>query len=161
VFVDNRIAAAEQHTPSPDAVIARIAQRQHGVITLAQLLAAGLSRGAITRRLAKGLLHRIHTGVYAVGHTGLSQHGRWAAAVLATGPGSALSHLSAADLRGISRFHALLVAVLPPHNAAPTAYKSTATAPSTPATSPPTKASPSLPSTAPKSTSPTPSPPTN
>jgi hypothetical protein len=68
VFVDSRIAVAEQRTPSRDAVIAKIAKRQHGVITLAQLLA--------------------------------------------TGQGSALSHLSAADLRGISRFHSSLIAVL-------------------------------------------------
>jgi predicted transcriptional regulator of viral defense system len=119
VFLDNRIPSAEKRTPSPDAVVARIARRQHGVVTLAQLLAAGLSRGAITRRLARGLLHRIHVGVYAVGHTGLSQRGRWAAAVLATGRESALSHLSSAELRGISRFHSPLIAVLTPSQRRP------------------------------------------
>lgn len=48
-------------------------------------------------------LHRLHRGVYAVGHPGLSLNGRWMAAVLAIaadGPGSeplaALSHRSAA-----------------------------------------------------------------
>ena len=119
MIVDSRIAAAEKHTPSPDAVIARIARRQHGVVTLAQLLAAGLSRAAITRRLASGLLHRIHRGVYAVGHTGLSQRGWWAAAVLATGHGSALGLLSAGTLHEISRFHSPLIAVLSPSQRRP------------------------------------------
>jgi len=36
--------------------------------------------------------------VYVVGRPQLTQHGRWMAAVLACGPGAALSHKSAADL---------------------------------------------------------------
>jgi very-short-patch-repair endonuclease len=36
--------------------------------------------------------------VYAVGHAGLSNEGEWMAAVLAGGPGAALSHRSAAEL---------------------------------------------------------------
>jgi very-short-patch-repair endonuclease len=43
-------------------------------------------------------LHRIHRGVYAVGHRALSSEGRWIAAVLACGPGAVLSHRSAAAL---------------------------------------------------------------
>src|SRR4051794_12707721 len=89
---------------SPDARIAAIAARQHGVITLLQLLAAGLSRKAIQHRLKDGRLHRLHRGVYAVGHAGLSYEGRALAAVLACGDGAALSHLHAASLYGISRF---------------------------------------------------------
>jgi hypothetical protein len=52
----------------------------------------------IVRRTQKGLLHRIHRGVYAVGHPGLSGEGRWMAAVLACGEGAVLSHRSAAAL---------------------------------------------------------------
>lgn len=48
--------------------------------------------------MAKGLLHPLHRGVYAVGHTNLSLHGECLAAVLAVGPGSLLSHYSAAWL---------------------------------------------------------------
>lgn len=40
-------------------------------------------------------------GVYAVGRPGLSREGRWMAAVLVCGPGSALSHYSAGLLTGI------------------------------------------------------------
>jgi very-short-patch-repair endonuclease len=79
----------------PDRLISRIASRQRGVITLDQLLAAGLSPDAIKRRVAAGRLHRIHRGVYAVGHRRLTREGIWLAAVLAAGPGAALSHQSA------------------------------------------------------------------
>jgi predicted transcriptional regulator of viral defense system len=65
-----------------DAKVARIAARQHGVVTVAELAQAGLSAPAISRRVAAGRLHRIHRGVYAVGHRGLSQEGGWMAAVL-------------------------------------------------------------------------------
>jgi hypothetical protein len=50
-----------------------------------------------------GHLHRIHRGVYAVGHAGLSPEGRWAAAVKACGPEAVLSHQSAAMLLGLRR----------------------------------------------------------
>lgn len=53
------------------------------------------------RRLASGHLVRLHRGVYAVGHAQLRPEGRWLAAVLAAGPGAALSHRSAAALHGI------------------------------------------------------------
>ena len=62
--------------PSPDMQIAALAGRQHGVVTVAQLLAAGLDRNAIARRVAQGRLIRISSGVYAVGHAGLSREGR-------------------------------------------------------------------------------------
>jgi hypothetical protein len=84
----------------PDAVVAEIAARQHGVIHIVQLLAAGLSRAGVSRRVAAGRLHPIHHGVYAVGHTGLSNRGRWKAATLALGSQAVLSHRSAAELWG-------------------------------------------------------------
>ncbi len=78
--------------------MARIAARQHGIVSVGQLHAAGLDRNAIGRRVDAGRLHRVFRGVYAVGHTGLSNEGRWMAAVLACGEGAALSHRSAAEL---------------------------------------------------------------
>jgi very-short-patch-repair endonuclease len=86
-----------------DALIARIAGRQHGVIHISQLLACGLTRNGITRRVRTGRLHRIHRGVYAVGHRGLSSRGHWKAATLALGPTAVLSHQSAAELWGMLR----------------------------------------------------------
>jgi very-short-patch-repair endonuclease len=81
-----------------DAEVAAIASRQHGVATFTQLTQAGVSRSGIYRRLAAGRLHRVHRGVYAVGHRGLSRQGSWMAAVLACGAGAMLSHRSAAEL---------------------------------------------------------------
>jgi very-short-patch-repair endonuclease len=89
--------------PKPDILIARIAGRQYGVVSLEQLEAAGIRDRGRRRRVAAGRLHRIHRGVYAVGHAALSQEGRWMAAVLALGEGAALSHQSAAELWGIRR----------------------------------------------------------
>jgi very-short-patch-repair endonuclease len=83
---------------TPDLRAARIAARQHGVVAAKQLRSAGLGRMAISERVRSGRLHRIHRGVYAVGHRGLSRHGRWMAAVLACGEGAVLSHGSAAVL---------------------------------------------------------------
>jgi very-short-patch-repair endonuclease len=93
-----------------DALIARIASNQHGVISAVQLRSAGFSPAAMTR-LNGRVLHRIHRGVYAIGHRGLSNEGRWMAAVLACGDGALLSHMSAAALWGIgprNRWHGLV-----------------------------------------------------
>jgi very-short-patch-repair endonuclease len=81
-----------------DLAIARIAARQHGVVTTAQLRAAGLDKSAVARRVAAGRLHRMHRGVYAVGHRGLTRRGQFKAAILACGEGTVLSHRSAAEL---------------------------------------------------------------
>jgi very-short-patch-repair endonuclease len=78
--------------------VAAIASRQHGVITIAQLRRAGIDKSGVSRRVRAGRLHRVHRGVYAVGHAGLSREGRWMAAVLACGEGAVLSHGSAAQL---------------------------------------------------------------
>jgi very-short-patch-repair endonuclease len=80
-----------------------LAEGQHGVVARAQLLRLGVGRRAIEHRLQHGRLHPIHHGVYAVGHRVLSKEARWMAAVLAAGPGAALSHRSAAALWGLRR----------------------------------------------------------
>jgi very-short-patch-repair endonuclease len=84
--------------PAVDAAIAALAERQHGVVGLGQLQALGLSASAVRDRVASGRLHRIHYGVYAVGHGRLTREGHWMAAVLAYGPSARLSHRSAAAL---------------------------------------------------------------
>jgi hypothetical protein len=78
--------------------IAAIASRQHGVVTAAQMRAVGFDESAVHRALKAGRLHRLHRGVYAVGHRSLSWRGRWLAAVLAAGDGAVLSHTSAVAL---------------------------------------------------------------
>ncbi len=78
--------------------IARIAGAHHGVITRAQLLAAGLSVSAIDRRVRKGLLLPEHRSVYRVGHRAPSLEARYLAAV-----GDVLEHprLMLSELRGL------------------------------------------------------------
>jgi very-short-patch-repair endonuclease len=75
--------------------VLRKAERQHGVITRRNLLAAGYSPSTVTRLVRRGILQRMHRGVY---HAGLQPtwKSRFMAAVLAAGPGAALSHTSAA-----------------------------------------------------------------
>ncbi|HET6832163.1 MAG TPA: DUF559 domain-containing protein [Solirubrobacterales bacterium] len=82
-------------------MLARIAARQHGVVSRPQILALGVDLDFVHRLLAAGRLHALHLGVYAVGHSALTDRGRWMAAVLAAGEGALLSHLSAALLWGI------------------------------------------------------------
>ncbi|HET7445955.1 MAG TPA: type IV toxin-antitoxin system AbiEi family antitoxin domain-containing protein [Solirubrobacterales bacterium] len=78
--------------------IARVAKRQHGIVTLRQLEEAGITRAGVARRAERGQLHRVHQGVYAVGYPPSSQEAWWMAAVLACGDGAVLSHMSAAAL---------------------------------------------------------------
>ena len=87
--------------PQPDEIISALAARQHGVLAGQQLGPLGVTPSMIETRIARGSLLRLHRGVYAVGHEQLRKEGRWLAAVLAVGPGAALSHRDAAGLHGI------------------------------------------------------------
>ena len=95
------VCSPQCDVPPLDVLIARLAERQHGVVSLPQLQFLGLSPRAVRDRVATGRLTRIHRGVYAVGHGRLTQRGRWMAAVLAYGSKAVLSHRSAAALHGI------------------------------------------------------------
>lgn len=81
--------------------IARIAARQHGAVSIGQLLAAGVSRSTVARWVQMGILHRVHRGVYRVGHCAPSTEADYMAAVLACSPGAALSGHAAAWLFGL------------------------------------------------------------
>jgi very-short-patch-repair endonuclease len=72
-----------------DGLIGEIATRQRGVISIAQLRRLGVSDDAVRARTLAGRLHRVHRGVYAVGHRGLPPEGYCLAAVLAVGGGPA------------------------------------------------------------------------
>ena len=81
-------------------VITEHAARQHGVVTVTQLVAAGVHPSAIRRRIESGRLARLHRGVFGVG-TLLPPRASLIAAVLACGPHAVLSHGSAAFLHGL------------------------------------------------------------
>jgi hypothetical protein len=88
---------------SVDVDLAKVARVQHGIVTTKQLLEAGLTSAAISKRVRRGRLFRIHQGVYSLGHDGLNREARWMAAVLACGSGAALSHGAAAVHWGLLR----------------------------------------------------------
>lgn len=96
----------------PDRFVARRAGRQWGVVSLADLQAAGLSGNEITRRVRDGWLHRIYRGAYAVGHPNPPPEGRFLAAVMACGPTAALSHFAAAALWGFVEWRWRLIDVV-------------------------------------------------
>src|SRR5205807_6278644 len=73
----------------------------HGIVTRAELLGAGVSEGAIKRRVSKGTLLTEYKGVYRVGHRAPSLEARYLAAVRACGDGALLCGRAAAYLYGI------------------------------------------------------------
>jgi very-short-patch-repair endonuclease len=91
-------------TQSPthrDRVVGGLADRQHGVVSREQLLAAGQTPRVIRRAVEAGRLRPVFRGVYAVGHLALRREGWWMAALLACGEGAALSHRTAAMVWGL------------------------------------------------------------
>jgi very-short-patch-repair endonuclease len=83
-----------------DDVIDELAAQQHGIVSRAQLAAAGVSAGSIDRRVCMRRMHVIHRGVYQVGPV-RSARCREMAATLACGDAAHLSHWSAAAFRGL------------------------------------------------------------
>lgn len=97
--------------------MAALAARQHGVVTRDQLIDAGVGRGAIEHRLRSGWLHRIHRGVFAVGHPPLTRDARWMGAVLSCGCGAGLSHSCATALWEIRPYTGVWIDVTVPTRA--------------------------------------------
>jgi very-short-patch-repair endonuclease len=85
-----------------DVVIARIAVRQHGLVTRAQLLGAGLTERQIDRRIGLGQLIPVHNGVYRAPAVKPGYEQAVLAACLATG--GVASHRSAGRLFGVRGF---------------------------------------------------------
>jgi hypothetical protein len=108
----------ELDSPPSESELAELATRQWGVVSVGQLRALGFGRAAVTRRVHAGRLHRIHRGVYAVGHTRLGRDGRRLAAVLACGEGAVLSHTSAASHWGLLDTAAARIDVTAPRSRA-------------------------------------------
>ena len=80
-----------------EAALVERARRQHGVLTVHQLRAAGLGTHAIERRVSRGWLRRAHRGVYIVGALE-SDLTAPTAALAAYGRNAILSHRTAAVL---------------------------------------------------------------
>ncbi len=85
-----------------DVLINHMAADQHGIVTTAQLRAAGVSHRVIEHRAKRGLMTRMHRGVYRIGPI-VSPRAAEMAALLACGDTAVLSHGTAAELLGIVR----------------------------------------------------------
>jgi very-short-patch-repair endonuclease len=88
----------ERRRDGTDRLIGALASGQGGVVSRRQLLASGIGKGAIDRRLDKRRLLPMpgHRGVLAVGHTARGPNTALWAAHLALGQASVVSHRSAA-----------------------------------------------------------------
>jgi very-short-patch-repair endonuclease len=75
--------------------LTRLARRQNGAVSWAQLYALGVTEGEARHRVATGIWHRLHRGVYCLGDPQLIPLVAESAALLAVGEGSLLSHHSA------------------------------------------------------------------
>ena len=91
------IRSSSTAPPGVDARLAEIGGHQYGLARTADLRVIGLDSSAVSRRVARGSLHRRYPGVYAIGHLGLSREGELLAAVFAGGAGAALGCQSAAQ----------------------------------------------------------------
>jgi very-short-patch-repair endonuclease len=97
--------------PPLDARVAELAEAQYGAVTRQQLRDLGVGDTGIRERVRTRRLHRLHRGVYAVGHSVLPAKGHWMAAVLACGEGAALSHVAAAAHHQLRASSATLIDV--------------------------------------------------
>ena len=85
-----------------DEAVAWVVAQQLGLITVTQLQLAGIGRRAIESRAERSLIHRMYRGAYLVGNPIPLPGARELGAVLACGPGSLVSHASAAALWGLT-----------------------------------------------------------
>jgi hypothetical protein len=86
---------AEQLPVRPDVLVSEAAARNWSVLDVQELEACGLSADAIWVRANNGHLHRIHHGVYAVGHAKVPLEGCFLAATKACGRDAWLSGVAA------------------------------------------------------------------
>ncbi|MBS1880874.1 MAG: type IV toxin-antitoxin system AbiEi family antitoxin domain-containing protein [Actinobacteria bacterium] len=89
-----------------------LATAQHGVVSTRQLKALGYGRNSAAKAARVGRLHRIHRGVYAVGHTDLTWRGECMGAALACAP-AVISHWTAGWLWGLFQSSSTLHLTVP------------------------------------------------
>jgi hypothetical protein len=98
------VAPRARFDTPPDLRAANRAAQQHGLLRMDQLAACGLDRGAVARRARKGWLHRVHTGVYALGYAPQTLDAHFMAAALAGGEGALLSGWATCGLAALVRW---------------------------------------------------------
>jgi hypothetical protein len=90
---------------STDTRVGAIASRQLGLVSIQQLLGAGLTYKMVRGRLARGSLVRVRRGVFRCAGAPITWEMTVLAAVLAAGPGALASHTTAACLWGLEDRH--------------------------------------------------------
>lgn len=84
--------------------VGKLAGRQFGRVTWAQLRSLGAAPGTIHRWVSSGYLTPVLPRVYAVGHLAADERARLFALILFAGPDAALSHATGAHWRGWLRY---------------------------------------------------------
>lgn len=87
--------------PVVGADVARLAARQHGLVTADQLRGLGFSDPMIRRRVATGRWVKVDRGVLRIAGAPVTWESQVLACVLAAGPGAVASHRTAAALWGL------------------------------------------------------------
>ncbi len=64
----NLVEQGKSRTRGDDTRLSELARRQHAVVSRRQLLEQGWTKEEIDWRTRNGRLHRLHAGVYGVGH---------------------------------------------------------------------------------------------
>lgn len=84
-----------------DAITARLAAGQNGVLSKQQALGLGVPLGQFKSQVGRDLLERVQMGVYRHAGAPSSWVGSLTAAALAGGPGAVVSHRTAGRLHGL------------------------------------------------------------
>lgn len=95
--------------------VRRLADAQHGVVSLEQAVTAGMADDRAQRLVRAGAWQRLHPGVFATYSGPVTWSARSRGALLHAGRGAALSHASAAHVHGIVATPPRTVEVVVPH----------------------------------------------
>ena len=101
VATDLRRCGLDPSLVHADQLISLLAARQDGIVTWWQLIALGVGRGVIARRVERGTLRALHTGVYLWATPTPTFRGRARAAVLCAGDGAWATHHASTALWAI------------------------------------------------------------
>ncbi|HZB72736.1 MAG TPA: type IV toxin-antitoxin system AbiEi family antitoxin domain-containing protein, partial [Acidimicrobiales bacterium] len=100
--------------PTAEGRLIRLAADRHGVFTLNEALAVGVTPAALRHRIAAGAVLRVHEGVFRFAVVPDTWRAGLVAAVLSGGATTLASHRSAArlwELRGVPRWKAEVTAL--------------------------------------------------
>src|SRR4051794_25656144 len=103
----------------PDRLLDPVAARRYGLLTRCDAHRVGLDNDAIDYRCATGEWVQLHPDVFAIASAPRSWEQQLAAACLAAGPESAVSHRAGALTWGFAPFAGRLVELMVPYRRCP------------------------------------------